>query len=180
MAFTNNGQVVASSFIMRIALEYARALGKVVVEHCEERGYTAARRGAAPRPGQRRAGRERLSERRRRRSRWRATSAWPSWPGRGSTPAPFSAKGSVALVRRSEGARGVAVTAEVTPHRLLLTDACCRDFDPVYKMNPPLRDVRHRGADRGLSPRVVDCFASDHAPHTLEKSASVSPRRRMA
>jgi dihydroorotase len=83
----------------------------------------------------------------------------------------ISAKGAVQLVREAK-ARGVRVTAEVSPHHLLLTDECCRNFDPVYKMNPPLREQSDIEAClEGLLDGTIDCLASDHAPHTSEEKA---------
>ncbi|MCY3024525.1 MAG: amidohydrolase family protein, partial [Planctomycetota bacterium] len=82
-----------------------------------------------------------------------------------------SAKGSVSLVRDAK-AKGMRVTAEVTPHHLLLTDECCRRFDPAFKMNPPLREQSDADALlAGLADGAIDCFASDHAPHTSEEKA---------
>jgi dihydroorotase len=77
----------------------------------------------------------------------------------------------VGLIREAK-AKGIGVTAEVTPHHLLLTDECCRTFDPVYKMNPPLRETSDIAAClEGLLDGTIDCFASDHAPHTSEDKA---------
>jgi dihydroorotase len=79
-----------------------------------------------------------------------------------------SSAGSVDLIRRAKG-RGVAVTAEVTPHHLLLTDERVRDYDPVFKVNPPLRTERDVMALReGLADGTIDVVATDHAPHTAE------------
>ena len=65
---------------------------------------------------------------------------------------------------------GVAVTAEVTPHHLLLTDDAVRSLDPLFKMNPPLRAERDRQAlIEGLRSGVIDCIATDHAPHAREE-----------
>jgi dihydroorotase len=65
--------------------------------------------------------------------------------------------------------RGVQVTAEVTPHHLLLTDELARSYDPVYKVNPPLRTQADVEAVReGLADGTIDVVATDHAPHPLE------------
>ena len=79
-----------------------------------------------------------------------------------------SAAASLDAVRRGK-ARGVKVTAEVTPHHLLLTDAAVRDkgYDTSTKMNPPLRGEADRAAMlEGLRDGTIDCIATDHAPHT--------------
>ena len=77
---------------------------------------------------------------------------------------------------RCGGARrgGVRVTAEATPHHLVLTDEAVRahDYDPIIKMNPPLRSEEDRKAViAGLLDGTIDAIATDHAPHTLEEKA---------
>ncbi|HEY5985930.1 MAG TPA: dihydroorotase, partial [Streptosporangiaceae bacterium] len=65
--------------------------------------------------------------------------------------------------------KGWRVTAEVTPHHLLLTDDLAASYDPVYKVNPPLRTAADVAALReGLADGTIDCVATDHAPHPLE------------
>jgi len=65
--------------------------------------------------------------------------------------------------------KGWRVTAEVTPHHLLLTDELVAGYDPVYKVNPPLRTAADVAALRGaLADGTIDCVATDHAPHPLE------------
>jgi dihydroorotase len=76
----------------------------------------------------------------------------------------------VDAVRRGK-ARGVRVTAEATPHHLLLTDVAVResDYDPATKMNPPLRGEEDRRAVlEGVRDGTIDCIATDHAPHTVD------------
>ena len=76
--------------------------------------------------------------------------------------------GGVEIVRWAK-ARGIAVTAEVTPHHLLLTDESARSYDPIYKVNPPLRSVADVEALReGLADGTIDIVATDHAPHPAE------------
>ncbi len=76
-----------------------------------------------------------------------------------------STAGAVRLVRDAK-ARGVRVTAEVTPHHLVLTDEAVRGFDPNTKMNPPLRTRRDTEAlIEALADGTIDCIATDHAPH---------------
>jgi dihydroorotase len=77
----------------------------------------------------------------------------------------LSTAGAVRLVREAK-ARGVRVTAEVTPHHLLLTDEAVRSFDPNTKMNPPLRSRRDAEAVlEAVVDGTIDCIATDHAPH---------------
>jgi dihydroorotase len=65
--------------------------------------------------------------------------------------------------------KGWRVTAEVTPHHLLLTDSLAASYDPVYKVNPPLRTAADVAALRdGLADGTIDCVATDHAPHPVE------------
>ena len=76
--------------------------------------------------------------------------------------------GGVELIRWAK-ARGIAVTAEVTPHHLLLTDDLVENYDPIYKVNPPLRTEKDVLALReGLAEGVIDIVATDHAPHPSE------------
>ncbi|MDO5308394.1 MAG: dihydroorotase [Planctomycetia bacterium] len=80
-----------------------------------------------------------------------------------------SSAGAIASIRRAK-ARGVRVTAEVTPHHLTLTDEELRSFDSNFKMNPPLRSQEHVDACiEGLLDGTIDAIATDHAPHSAEK-----------
>jgi dihydroorotase len=152
---------------MRLALEYASALGRVVVEHCEDRalscgsimheGRVSAALGINGYPS---AAEEVIVARDIRLAKL-ANARFHV--------AHVSAKGSVALVHEAK-AKGMRVTAEVTPHHLLLTDDCCRRFDPAFKMNPPLRENSDIEAClAGLVDGTIDCLVSDHAPHTREE-----------
>jgi dihydroorotase len=81
----------------------------------------------------------------------------------------MSARGSVVLIREAKE-RGIHVTAEVTPHHLTLTDYACEEYDTHAKMNPPLREAADVAALRGaLKDGVIDCIASDHAPHAYDE-----------
>lgn len=76
--------------------------------------------------------------------------------------------GGVEIIRWAK-ARGINVTAEVTPHHLLLTDELARSYDPIFKVNPPLRSERDVMALReALADGTIDIVATDHAPHTVE------------
>jgi dihydroorotase len=79
-----------------------------------------------------------------------------------------STAGSVEIIRWAKG-KGIDVTAEVTPHHLLLTDELVRTYDPRYKVNPPLRTATDVNAVRaGLADGTIDAVATDHAPHAVE------------
>jgi dihydroorotase len=79
-----------------------------------------------------------------------------------------STAGSVEIVRWAKQ-RGIAVTAEVTPHHLSLTDAEVVGYDPLFKVNPPLRTAEDVDAVRaGLADGTIDIVATDHAPHPVE------------
>jgi len=79
-----------------------------------------------------------------------------------------STRGSVELIREAKS-RGVRVTAEVTPHHLLLCEDLARTYDPIYKVNPPLRTEEDTAALReGLVDGTIDVIATDHAPHPKE------------
>jgi dihydroorotase len=79
---------------------------------------------------------------------------------------------SVELVRRAK-ADGLRVTAEVTPHHLVLTDEDLRTYDTNRKVNPPLRSAEDRDALRaGLADGTIDAIATDHAPHAVEEKES--------
>jgi dihydroorotase len=80
----------------------------------------------------------------------------------------LSTRGSVEIIRWAK-ARGIDVTAEVTPHHLILTEELARTYDPLYKVNPPLRTNDDVHALReALADGTIDIVATDHAPHTLE------------
>jgi len=169
VAFSDDGDAVPNSMVMRLALEYASALGRVVVEHCEDRalscgsvmheGKVSAALGINGYPS---AAEEIVVAR---------DIRLAKLAGARFHVAHVSAKGSVGLVRDAK-AKGVRVTAEVTPHHLLLTDDCCRRFDPAFKMNPPLREQSDVEAClAGLVDGTIDCLVSDHAPHTAEEKA---------
>lgn len=80
----------------------------------------------------------------------------------------LSTAGSVAMVAGAR-AGGLAVTAEAAPHHFTLTDACCGDFDPTFKVHPPLRTDHDVAAVKaGLADGTIDAIATDHAPHTPE------------
>ena len=80
-----------------------------------------------------------------------------------------STAGSASRSCAGPSARGIRVTAEVTPHHLLLTDECAGEYDPVFKVNPPLRTRADVAALRaGLVEGLIDAVATDHAPHAVQ------------
>jgi len=164
--FTDDGTGVQDGRLMRRALEYASALGVVLAQHCEDAVLSG---GGAMNEG-----------------------AWSSrlgLPGQPAEAEEVMVMRDVALARMTGGrvhfqhlstrrslelvaaakAEGLRVTCEVTPHHFTLTEACCASYDPVFKVNPPLRTDDDVAAVRaGLASGVVDCIATDHAPHTPE------------
>ena len=169
VAFTDDGAAVPGSQIMRSAFEYAEALDRVIVEHCEDHdlsngaimheGKVSAALGINGYPS---AAEEIIVARDIRLAKLAGARFHVSH---------ISAKGAVALVREAK-AKGARVTAEVSPHHLLLTHECCRGFDSNFKMNPPLREQSDIEAClEGLLDGSIDCLASDHAPHTSEEKA---------
>jgi dihydroorotase len=167
VAVTDDGKPVASGHLMRTALEYARTFGIPVADHCEEptlaaggamhEGLVSARLGLKGIPA---AAEEIMVAR---------DILLAELTGGHVHLCHMSTRGSVELIRRAKQ-RGLAVTAEVTPHHLTLTDAACERYDTHAKMNPPLRERADVDALRGaLKEGVIDCVASDHAPHAYDE-----------
>jgi len=168
VAVSDDGKPVASAQVMRRALEYAKAFGLVVIDHCEE--PTLAERACMNEGpvstvlglrGQPAAGEAIMVER---------DVLLAELSGGQVHVAHLSVAASVDAVRRGK-ARGVRVTAEATPHHLLLTDQAVREtgYDTNTKMNPPLRSEPDRQALlAGLQDGTIDCVATDHAPHTVD------------
>jgi dihydroorotase len=168
--FSDDGHCVSDPALMRRALEYVKAFDGVVAQHAEEPRLTV---GAQMHEGDRSS---RLG-----------LTGWPAAAeeaiiardvllaghvGARLHICHVSTAGSVEILRWAKG-RGVRVTAEVTPHHLLLTDACAESYDPVFKVNPPLRTEADVEAVRiGLADGTIDAVATDHAPHALEDKES--------
>jgi dihydroorotase len=164
--FSDDGRCVSDPALMRRALEYVKAFGGVIAQHAEEPRLTA---GAQLNEGVRSA--------------QLGLVGWPAAAeeaiiardallaghvGSRLHVCHVSTAGSVEILRWAK-ARGVRVSAEVTPHHLLLTDDLAVSYDPVYKVNPPLRTAEDVAALRaGLADGTIDCVATDHAPHTAE------------
>ena len=164
--FTDDGAVVESSSLMRRALEYASGLGVVVADHCEDvslvgdgcinEGALSSRLGLPGRPS---VAEEIVVER---------DIALARLTGARLHLLHLSCARSVAAVRWAR-AEGIAVTAEVTPHHLVLTEEALASYDTAAKVNPPLRTAADADALRaGLEDRTIDAVATDHAPHPPE------------
>jgi dihydroorotase len=175
--FSDDGRCVADPVVMRRALEYASSLDAVIAQHAEDHrltegaqaheGAVAARLGLAGWPA---AAEETIVAR----DCALAREAGAQRDARPRTGAPLlhvchvSSAHTVAVLRAAKAA-GVRVTAEVTPHHLLLTDAALAGYDPVHKVNPPLRTGDDTAAMRAaLAEGVVDAVATDHAPHAAQ------------
>jgi dihydroorotase len=166
VAVSDDGRPVASSSLMRRALEYARAFGLVVAVHEEDPGLVGKgvmHEGAAStRLGLRgipSAAEEVMVTR---------DLALAELTGGRLHVQHVSAAGSVRALREAKR-RGLAVTAEATPHHLTLTDEdlAASGYDPDFKMNPPLRSAEDlRAVREGLADGTIDAIATDHAPHS--------------
>jgi dihydroorotase len=165
--FSDDGLPVGDSLVMRRALQYATHVDAVICNHAQDPDLTEdaqMNEGAVS-----------------------SVLGLPGWPreaeevmiardliladGAGARlhVPHVSTAGSVELIRAAK-ARGVRVTAEVTPHHLVLEDEQVRSYDPVYKVNPPLRTRRDVEALReALIDGTIDAVATDHAPHSPEK-----------
>jgi dihydroorotase len=168
VAFSDDGRPVADARVLRRALEYAGAFGLTLVDHCEEPSLSEK---AVMNEG--------------------PVSTWLGLRGAPATAeaiaverdlllaeltrgrlhvAHVSAAASVDAIRRAK-ARGLRVTAEATPHHLLLTDERVREsqYDTATKVNPPLRgEADRQGLLAGLRDGTIDAIATDHAPHNVD------------
>jgi dihydroorotase len=173
VAVSDDGVCVMSSAVMRRALEYAKNFDLPVIQHAEDHDLTA---GADMNEGATSTG---LGLR-----------GWPTvaedviiardvllseYVGARYHAAHVSTEGAVRILREAKS-RGLAVTCEVTPHHLLLTDAAVIGYDTACKVNPPLRGEDDVAALRAaLADGTIDAIATDHAPHsTLEKDCEFS------
>ncbi|HSA53277.1 MAG TPA: dihydroorotase [Yinghuangia sp.] len=164
--FSDDGKCVHDAVIMRRALEYVKAFDGVVAQHAQEPRLTE---GAQMNEGTV--------------SGMLGLRGWPAVAeeaiiardvlltahvGSRLHVCHVSTAGSVEIIRWAKS-KGWDVTAEVTPHHLLLTDELVRSYDPVYKVNPPLRTAEDIAALReGLADGTIDAVATDHAPHPCE------------
>lgn len=164
--FSDDGNCVSDPLVMRRALEYVKKFGGVIAQHAQEPALTS---GSQMNEGI-------VS----------ATLGLKGWPavaeeaiiardvllaehvGSRLHICHLTTAGGVEIIRWAK-ARGIDVTAEVTPHHLLLTDESARSYDPIFKVNPPLRTENDVMALRhGLADGTIDIVATDHAPHPGE------------
>ncbi|WP_406509459.1 dihydroorotase [Streptomyces sp. NBC_00212] len=164
--FSDDGKCVDDAVIMRRALEYVKAFGGVVAQHAQEprltegaqmnEGIVSAELGLGGWPA---VAEESIIAR---------DVLLAEHVGSRVHICHLSTAGSVEIVRWAKS-RGIDVTAEVTPHHLLLTDELVRSYNPVYKVNPPLRTEKDVMALReALADGTIDIVATDHAPHPHE------------
>ncbi len=162
VAFSDDGDGVQNPAVMLRALKYANMFSKPLLQHCQENslakgsmnsGYLATVLGL---PGINPLAEELMLYRdiqltKQAKARYHAQH--------------ISTAGAAALIAQAKNA-GLRITAEVTPHHLLLTEDGCKDYDPNYKMNPPLRTADDIASlRRAVADGVIDCLATDHAPH---------------
>jgi dihydroorotase len=164
--FSDDGNCVSDPLMMRRALEYVKKFGGVIAQHAQEPALTS---GSQMNEGI-------VS----------ATLGLKGWPavaeeaiiardvllaehvGSRLHICHLTTAGGVEIIRWAK-ARGINVTAEVTPHHLLLTDELARSYDPIFKVNPPLRtDADVFALRSGLADGTIDIVATDHAPHPGE------------
>ncbi|MER6782909.1 MULTISPECIES: dihydroorotase [unclassified Streptomyces] len=164
--FSDDGKCVDDAVIMRRALEYVKAFGGVVAQHAQEprltegaqmnEGVVSAELGLGGWPA---VAEESIIAR---------DVLLAEHVGSRVHICHLSTAGSVEIIRWAKS-RGIDVTAEVTPHHLLLTDELVRSYNAVYKVNPPLRTERDVMALReALADGTIDIVATDHAPHPHE------------
>ena len=164
--FSDDGNCVFDPMVMRRALEYIKKFDGVIAQHAQEPRLTV---GSQMNEGE-------VS----------AILGLKGWPAIAEEAiiardvllvdhvksrlhiCHVTTAGGVEIIRWAK-ARGINVTAEVTPHHLLLTDELARSYDPIFKVNPPLRSEKDVMALReALADGTIDIVATDHAPHTVE------------
>lgn len=167
--FSDDGFCVFDPLIMRRALEYVKAFGGVIAQHAQDprltegaqmnEGVVSAELGLAGWPA---VAEESIIAR---------DVLLAEHVGSRLHVCHLSTAGSVDIIRWAKK-RGIDVTAEVTPHHLLLTDELVRGYDAHYKVNPPLRRAEDVLAVReGLADGTIDIVATDHAPHPSERKS---------
>lgn len=164
--FSDDGHCVFDPLVMRRGLEYIKKFGRVIAQHAQEPRLTV---GSQMNEGE-------VS----------ATLGLKGWPAIAEEAiiardvlladhvksrlhiCHVTTAGGVEIIRWAK-ARGIDVTAEVTPHHLLLSDELARSYDPIFKVNPPLRSEKDIHALReALADGTIDIVATDHAPHSME------------
>ena len=166
LALSDDGKCVTNSQLMKLAMQYAKMVGVLLIQHCEDHALSRCgvmNEGAVS---------TRLGLK--------------GWPGVAETAivardielarytggrvhlAHMSLRRSVELIRMAKR-QGIAVTAEACPHHFTLTDEAVADFDTNTKVNPPLRGPEDvEAVKEGLRDGTIDCIVTDHAPHTEE------------
>ena len=166
LAISDDGKSVLNSRLMFLAMQYAKMVGLLIIEHCQDflltsggvmnEGFVSTELGLKGDP----------------------VIAESVIVGRDIEIAKYldarvhlchmSTKRSIELIRFAKS-QGVKVTAEACPHHFTLTDDAVRGFDPSTKMNPPLRSQEDVDAIKeGIKDGTIDCIVTDHAPHTVE------------
>ena len=164
--FSDDGHCVSDPLVMRRALEYVKQFGGVIAQHAQEPRLTVSAQ---------------MNE-----GIVSAKLGLKGWPAIAEESiiardvliaehvssrlhiCHVTTAGGVEIIRWAK-ARGIDVTAEVTPHHLLLTDDLASSYDPIYKVNPPLRTHKDVMALRvALAEGIIDIVATDHAPHPAE------------
>ena len=164
--FSDDGKCVSDALLMRRALEYVKTFNGIIAQHAQEPSLTV---GSQMNEGI-------VSSK-------LGLTGWPAVAeeaiiardillaehvGSRLHICHLTTAGGVELVRFAKS-RGINVTAEVTPHHLLLTDESVANYDPIFKVNPPLRTKSDVAALRaGLADGTIDIVGTDHAPHPLE------------
>ena len=164
--FSDDGNCVSDPLVMRRALEYIKKFGGVIAQHAQDPRMTV---GSQMNEGE-------ISAR-------LGLKGWPAVAEEAIIARDvlladhvksrlhichLTTAGGVEIIRWAK-ARGIDVTAEVTPHHLLLTDDLANSYDPVYKVNPPLRtEVDVHALREALADGTIDIVATDHAPHPTE------------
>jgi len=164
IAFSDDGEPVPSSYLMRQALDYSRAFDLPVIDHCEDKALTeggqmnegviSTKLGLRGMP----SAAEEIAIAR--------DLALAELTGGRLHIAHVTSEGSVELIRRAKE-KGINISTEVTPHHLTLTEERVLDYDTNAKVNPPLRTKRDiKALIQGLNDNTLDIIATDHAPHT--------------
>jgi dihydroorotase len=168
VAFSDDGEGVADTAVTFRAMQYATMFGKPIIQHCEDAslggsgcmngGWPATLLGLPGRPG--------MAEQ---------IMLYRDLVLAEATECKYhaahlSTAGSVDLIRQAKQKGLKNISAEATPHHLLLTDECCQSFDSNYKVAPPLRTAKDiQALKAGLADGTIDCLVTDHAPHSREE-----------
>ena len=164
VALSDGGKCVQNNELMCRALEYAKMMGMIILDHCQDYSMT---RNAVMNEGD-----------------WSFKLGLRGWPheaedlmvardailaektGTAIHLQNISSGSAIDIIERVRN-RNIPVTAEVTPHHLTLTDAALQNYETCFKMNPPLRSEKDRQRIlEALKKGVIDCIACDHSPHT--------------